>query len=230
LFLAFSLLDAKFLSGLISFRAPLMDAPPSPVDRLNYALAAAVVLLSIPVVINMLSARQVMNTSFNSLHLVGTYGAFGSITRPRYEVVVEGADDAVLLPSTHWREYQFKGKPGALDYRPAQIAPYHLRLDWLMWFAALSNYQDHPWFVNFLAKLLQGDGDVLSLLRQNPFPRRPPRYVRATLYEYHFTTPEEHRRTGDWWKRTITRPYFPAVSLKDASFRQILREQGWLDR
>jgi hypothetical protein len=230
LFLAFSLFDAQFFSGLISTHAPAMHAPPPLIGWLHYAIGGAVVLMSVPVVINMLSARQVMNSSFNTFHLVGTYGAFGSITRPRYEVIVEGTDEAVLLPSTLWREYQFKGKPGALDYRPPQIAPYHLRLDWLMWFAAMSDYQDYPWFVNFVAKLLEGDPEVLGLLRQNPFPQHPPRHVRAMLYEYHFTTPDEHRRTGNWWKRTLTRPYFPAVSLEDPSFRQILRNQGWVER
>ncbi len=123
----------------------------------NIGLAILVTVMSVPVVINMLSARQVMNTSFNSLHLVGTYGAFGSITRPRYEVIVQGTDDAVITSATQWREYEFKGKPGDLKYRPPQIAPYHLRLDWLMWFAAMSSYQDYPWFVNFVAKLLEGD-------------------------------------------------------------------------
>jgi hypothetical protein len=176
------------------------------------------VLMSIPVITNMVSARQIMNTSFNSLHLVGTYGAFGSITRPRYEVIVEGTDDDGLLPSARWREYQFKGKPGALNYRPAQIAPYHLRLDWLMWFAAMSDYRDYPWFVNLMAKLLDGDAAISSLLRENPFHDRPPRYVRATLYEYHFTTPDERRRTGNWWTRTMTRPYFPPVSLETPGF------------
>jgi hypothetical protein len=184
--------------------------------------------MSIPVVANMVSARQIMNTSFNSLHLVGTYGAFGSITRPRYEVIVEGTHD-ISLSTACWREYQFKGKPGALNYRPPQIAPYHLRLDWLMWFAAMSEYRDYPWFVNFVAKLLEDDKAVLSLLRENPFPDRPPRYVRATLYEYHFTTPEERRRTGNWWTRTATRPYFPPVSLETPGFRKILETQGWAD-
>jgi len=194
----------------------------------NYSLAVLVALMSIPVVINMLSARQIMNTSFNSFHLVGTYGAFGSITRPRYEVIVEGTDDAVITSATRWREYQFKGKPGDVHYRPPQIAPYHLRLDWLMWFAAMSSYQNYPWFVNFVAKLLEGDQDVLSLLRVNPFPQKPPHYVRAQLYEYHFTTPQERKQTRAWWTRTFTAPYFPAVSLDNPGFRQILRNQGWL--
>jgi hypothetical protein len=229
LILAFSTLDAAFLARLVRLQAPAMHAPAQFSVWVNYALAGLVILLSIPVMINMLSARQVMNTSFNSLHLVGTYGAFGSITRPRYEVIVEGADDAVLLPSTRWREYQFKGKPGALEFRPSQIAPYHLRLDWLMWFAALSDYQEHPWFVNFLAKLLEGDAQLLSLLRENPFSDHAPRYVRATLYEYHFTTPAERGRTGAWWTRTPVRPYFPAVSLQSPGFHQILQDQGWLE-
>jgi hypothetical protein len=169
-----------------------------------------------------------MNTSFNSLHLVGTYGAFGSITRPRYEIIVEGTSDEVITSTTRWREYEFEGKPGQVNYRPPQIAPYHLRLDWLMWFAAMSSYQEYPWFVNFVAKLLQNDGAVLSLLRKNPFPERPPRYVRALLYEYHFTDPAERKRTGNWWTRSLVGSYFPTVSMDNVQFRAVLRSQGWL--
>jgi hypothetical protein len=226
--LAFSTIDQKFLSHIISFTAPAVQTS-SPVFRwVTIGLAVLVAVMSVPVVINMLSARQIMNTNFNSLHLVGTYGAFGSITRTRYEVIVEGTDEAVLTPSTRWREYEFKGKPGAVDYRPPQIAPYHLRLDWLMWFAAMSGYQDYPWFVNFVAKLLENDRPVLSLLRKNPFPNQPPRYVRALLYEYHFTTPEERKRTGAWWTRSLTGSYFPTVSLDTPGFRQVLKTEGWL--
>ena len=227
--LAFSTLDAKFLAALAR-HAPVLHAGSPATQWVNYVLAGAVVLMSIPVVVNMLSSRQVMNTNFNSLHLVGTYGAFGSITRTRFEVVVEGTADSVITPATRWREYQFKGKPGDIAYRPAQIAPYHLRLDWLMWFAAMSGYQDYPWFVNFVAKLLEGDRDVLSLLRANPFTDKPPHYVRASLYEYHFTTPEVHRHTGAWWSRTLSGPYFPPVSLENPGFRNILKDQGWLPR
>ena len=137
---------------------------------------------------------------------------------------------SVLTPTTRWREYQFKGKPGDRGFRPPQIAPYHLRLDWLMWFAAMSTYEDHPWFINFVAKLLQGDRETLGLLRMNPFTTKPPRYVRASLYEYHFTSPEEHRRNGLWWKRSLSGPYFPAVSLDTPGFRRVLEAQGWLPR
>ncbi|MBV9034359.1 MAG: lipase maturation factor family protein, partial [Acidobacteriaceae bacterium] len=133
-----------------------------------------------------------------------------------------------ITSATKWREYEFKGKPGAVTQFPPQIAPYHLRLDWLMWFAAMGNYQNYPWFVNFVAKLLEGDQQVLSLLRENPFPDGPPRFVRARFYEYHFTTPEERKRTGAWWKRTEEGSYFPAVSLDTPGFRRILQSQGWL--
>jgi hypothetical protein len=230
LVLAFSTIDAKFVSHVVSFTAPAMQAPGLLFRLITIGLAVMVGLMSIPVVVNMLSARQIMNTSFNSLHLVGTYGAFGSITRPRYEVIVEGTDDTVITSATQWREYQFKGKPGDVRYRPPQIAPYHLRLDWLMWFAAMSSYQDYPWFVNFVAKLLENDKPVLSLLRVNPFPDHPPHYVRAQLYEYHFTAGQERKRTGDWWKRTLVGLYFPPVSLDTPGFRRVLQAQGWLNQ
>jgi Lipase maturation factor len=224
--LAFSTIDAKFLH--ITSTAALNFRVPSPAFQwTNILLAAIVALMSVPVLINMVSARQIMNTSFNSFHLVGTYGAFGSITRPRYEVVVEGTSDPVITPATEWKAYEFKAKPTDLYRMPPQIAPYHLRLDWLMWFAAMSSYQQHPWFVNFVAKLLQGDRAVLSLLHSNPFPDNPPRVVRARLFEYHFTSPDEHRRTGAWWKRSYAGPYFPSISLSDPNFQRILRDQGW---
>lgn len=228
LILAFSTLDARFLGGLFSAFKPAVHAPPQVVGWAYWALAVLVGWLSVPVVVNMLSSRQVMNTNFNALHLVGTYGAFGSITRTRYEIILEGTADRVLTPATVWREYEFKAKPGDVNRRPPQIAPYHLRIDWLMWFAAMSEYRDYPWFVNLVAKLLEGDRPVLSLLRSNPFEQSPPQYVRARLYEYHFTTPEEHRANGAWWKRSLRGEYFPAVSLKDANFRRLLAIEGWL--
>jgi len=228
LFLAFSTLDGKFVSALLPLRWPAMHPPAMSAIAVNIGLAVIVVLMSIPVLVNMLSARQIMNTSFNSFHLVGTYGAFGSITRPRYEVIVEGTSDAVLTSATQWREYEFKAKPGDLRRLPPQIAPYHLRLDWLMWFAAMSSYQEYPWFINLVAKLLQNDKDALSLIRTNPFPDKPPRYIRGTLYEYHVTSPAERKKTGAWWTRTLTAPYFPAVSMDTPGFRRVLLAEHWI--
>ena len=165
-------------------------------------LAAAVAVMSWWPVRNMLSSRQQMNASFNSLHLVNTYGAFGSITRVRTEVVIEGTDDPAPGPETEWREYQFKGKPGDPGRRPRQFAPYHLRLDWLMWFAGINPAYADTWLGPLLRKLLDGDRTTLRLLGANPFPETPPRFVRARLFRYRFTTPEERRATGDWWVRS----------------------------
>ena len=130
----------------------------------------------------MLSSQQMMNSSFNSLQLVNTYGAFGSVTRERYEIVIEGTDEETPTSGTDWREYEFKGKPGDVTRRPAQIAPYHLRLDWLMWFAAMSSARDYPWFPVLLRRLLEGDAAVAGLLGTDPFRDRPPRWIRAQLY------------------------------------------------
>ena len=165
------------------------------------AATALVAVLSYWPVANLLSRRQKMNASFNRWHLVNTYGAFGSITRNRYEVVVEGTRADRVGPDTAWDEYQFKGKPGDVRRRPRQFAPYHLRLDWLMWFAALSPSYADPWFPVLLDRLLEGDRQVRRLLRHDPFGDTPPTFVRARLYHYRFTTRSERRRTGAWWVR-----------------------------
>ena len=138
---------------------------------MNYVILAGVALISIPVVANMFSARQIMNTNFNSLHLVGTYGAFGSITKTRYEVIVEGTDDSVLHQPPNGVSISSRESPAIRLTGPPDCAV-SSRLDWLMWFAAMSSYQDYPWFVNLVAKLLQGDGSVLSLLRSKSLRRQ----------------------------------------------------------
>jgi hypothetical protein len=178
-----------------------------------YAAVALVAVLSINPLLNMLSPGQIMNTSFEPLHIVNTYGAFGSITRVRNEIVLEGTEEQTVTPATKWREYEFKGKPGDPMRRPPQVAPYHLRLDWLMWFAAFSAPDEHPWLPALIQKLLEGDANALSLLRTNPFPDHPPRFVRAQYYEYHFTTRAERRSTGAWWTRRLIGAYFLPVSL-----------------
>ena len=177
-------------------------------------MLGVVALLSVAPLRNMLSPAQVMNTSFDPLHLVNTYGAFGSITRTRNEIVIEGTDEENLTPAAKWREYEFKGKPGDPARMPRQFAPYHLRLDWLMWFAAFSTPEEHGWFSALLVRLLEGEGGALSLLRVNPFPDRPPRYVRAMYYRYRFTTRDERRETGRWWNRELVGTYFAPASLK----------------
>ncbi|BBX75337.1 lipase maturation factor family protein [Mycobacterium shinjukuense] len=191
-----------------------VSGPPLWFAVLVMAFTVTVLVLSYWPVRNMASSRQRMNMSFNPFHLVNTYGAFGSIGRIRHEVVIEGTDEAEITEHTVWKEYGFKGKPGAVRRLPPQWAPYHLRLDWLMWFAAISPGYALPWMTPLLTRLLRNDPPTLRLLRHNPFPDAPPRYVRAQLYEYRFTTAAELRRDHAWWHRTLVGHYVPPVSLR----------------
>lgn len=214
--LAVPAFDDRALSAVLPLAIPPLQPPAAAMSVAIGALAVLVVALSLNPVRNMLSRRQAMNVSYNPLHLVGTYGAFGGVTKRRFEIVIEGTAEDAVLASTRWREYEFKGKPGDPLRRPPQIAPYHLRLDWLMWFAAMSPYHDpyrHPWFARLIQKLLRGDRGVLGLLKSNPFPSRPPRFIRAELYEYRFASPGERRATGAWWVRSRAGEYFPAAAL-----------------
>jgi hypothetical protein len=195
---------------------------------LLYAVTAMTLVLSVQPVLNLLSKRQAMNRSYNRFHLVNAYGAFGSVGRTRYELVIEGTADRVLTPASRWLEYGFKAKPGDPMRRPPQIAPWHLRLDWLIWFIPFSigitsqgiqvrGYD--MWFVRFIAKLLSGDRAILKLMGANPFPGQPPAQIRALLYHYRFTTPQEKRDTGAWWVRRELGVYLPPVSLEDLAQR-----------
>jgi hypothetical protein len=176
-------------------------------------LTALVLVLSYWPVRNLLGRRQLMNYSFNRLHLVGTYGAFGSVTRQRHEIVLEGTDAAEPSEDSVWREYEFKGKPGDPRRRPPQVAPYHLRLDWLMWFAALSSRYADEWFVAFVERLLAGDARTLRLLRKNPFAGAPPVWIRGRYYLYRFTSRAERKATRTWWVRELVGEYLQPVSL-----------------
>jgi len=138
------------------------------------------------------------------------YGLFSVMTTTRPEIVVEGSNDGV-----NWEAYEFKYKPGDLKRRPKFVAPHQPRLDWQMWFAALEHYEQNPWFVNFCTRLLQGSPEVLSLLERNPFPNAPPRYLRAVIYEYHFTDAATRRATGAWWRREPAGVYLPPISLRE---------------
>jgi hypothetical protein len=180
------------------------------------AVTALIIFLSYRPARNLLSRRQLMNYSFDPFHIVGAYGAFGSVTKERDEVILEGTTDVTITADTVWREYEFKGKPGDVRRRPPQVAPYHLRLDWLMWFAAMSSPMYHDWFMPFVLKLLHADRPTLRLLRIDPFAGDPPRFVRARLYRYRFTTPAEHRESGAWWRRELLGEYLPPVSLRQS--------------
>lgn len=200
--LAFSAVDDASLGRLLPGLTEA-DHGPTPLWWVVVVLAATalVVVLSWWPARNLLSRRQVMNASFNRWHLVNAYGAFGSITRRRTEVVVEGTLDADPGPDADWREYEFKGKPGDVRRVPRQYAPYHLRLDWLMWFLALGS-PGYGWFTRFLLRLLQADPATLRLLRTDPFAGQAPRWVRARMFRYRFATHAERQETGQWWVRS----------------------------
>ncbi len=138
------------------------------------------------------------------------YGLFAVMTPKRPEIIVQGSDDG-----RNWKSYEFKYKPGDLRRAPGFVAPYQPRLDWQMWFAALERPRDNPWFLRFEYCLLENSPPVLALLGPNPFPKEPPKYVRALLYEYHFTDRATRRATGDWWRREYKGVYVPPLSLED---------------
>ncbi|GHC47533.1 lipase maturation factor family protein [Streptomyces cinnamoneus] len=214
--LAFAAVDGSAMAELFSLpgHTPLAGAPVW-YEVLVLAVTVLVAVLSWWPVRNLLSSHQRMNMSFNALHLVNTYGAFGSINRSRFEVVVEGTDEETLGGGTVWREYGFRGKPGDPRRLPRQFAPYHLRLDWLMWFAGISPGYAREWFGPFVERLLTGDRATLRLLRHNPFPAAPPTHVRARLYLYRFTTWRELRETGAWWHRTLAGEFLPPTRLAE---------------
>ncbi|WP_150307577.1 lipase maturation factor family protein [Planctomonas psychrotolerans] len=214
--LAFCAIDDRTLGALLP-----VGIDPVRAEAGETPLVFAVVVIAITVLLtvlsyrplrNLVARRQLMNASFNPFHLVNAYGAFGTVTRERFEIVIEGTRDPDPDTSAEWLEYDFRGKPGDPARMPPQVAPYHLRLDWLMWFLALGA-RDTRWFRVLLMRLLEGDAPTLRLLRSNPFPDAPPRWIRARVYRYRFTTPAERRRTGDWWVRTPQGVLVPPVSL-----------------
>ncbi|WP_127573581.1 lipase maturation factor family protein [Georgenia faecalis] len=186
---------------------------PTPVWFVVVVLVVTVVLvvLSYWPARNLLSPHQKMNASFNRWHLAGAYGAFGSITRRRHEIVVEGTRSS--SPDGGWVEYEFRGKPGRTTRTPPQVAPYHLRLDWGMWFLALGSSAQYGWFSALLERLLEGDRATLALLRGDPFDGERPVWVRARVFRYRYSTWDERRRTGQWWVRWEEGELVAPVSL-----------------
>jgi lipase maturation factor 1 len=140
---------------------------------------------------------------------INRYGLFAVMTTSRAEIIIEGSDDQI-----DWKPFEFKYKPGDLKRRPAFVQPHQPRLDWQMWFAALGNYQQNPWFISLCQKLLEGSPDVIALLAKNPFPSKPPHYLRAMVYQYHFTDLETKSQKGLWWQRDIQGSYCPVLWLR----------------
>ncbi|XP_062475021.1 lipase maturation factor 1 isoform X1 [Pezoporus occidentalis] len=194
----------------------------------NISFGLLIAYLSIPVVLNLLNSRQVMNTSFNPLRIVNTYGAFGSITKERTEVILQGTSSMDPNdPAAVWEEFDFKCKPGNLKRRPCFISPYHYRLDWLMWFAAFQTYEQNEWIIHLAGKLLAQEEETLSLMATNPFAgRAPPRWIRGEHFKYKFSQPGgKHASEGKWWIRKRIGPYFPPVNLK--GLKKFYEDRNW---
>jgi len=202
------------------------ESEPSRINNtIAFALSILVAFLSIAPVTNLISRRQMMNTAFNRFDLVNTYGAFGTVGRERDEIIFEGTDDTVITGDTKWQEYEFVAKPGDPDRPPPFIAPYQPRIDWQIWFAAMASPREYPWTLHFVWKLLHNDADTLSLLANNPFPDKPPHFVRARLYHYHFAPLGEK----GWWRRELVDEWLPPFSADNQQLRDIMGAMHWYD-
>ncbi len=196
----------------------------------SWALVAVVGLLSIAPVLNLLSPHQRMNTSFDPLELVNTYGAFGSVGKDRPTIIFEGTNSPDPATATDWKEYIFAAAPCALDRPPVQIAPYQPHLDWQLWFAAMATPREYPWTLNLVWKLLHNDPATLGLFARdgNPFPDHPPRFIRAVYYQYHFAPPGNPEHT--YWTRERLGLWLPALSTDNPDLLAFLKAAGWLDK
>lgn len=149
--------------------------------------------------------------NYHQYFISNPYGLFAVMTTKRNEIIIQGLEDE----KSSWKDYEFYFKPGDPRRMPPQVAPYQPRLDWQMWFAALSGYENHPWLAGFVIGLLEGKADIIRLLRYNPFPEKPPKYIRAVIYEYKFNTLNGYQKTGEVWTRELKGLYLPAVVLKE---------------
>lgn len=212
-----NLLTICLCLGLVADTAIGLDGwRPELVAQPTWALVVVVAFgvlslaLAWPPLRNLWSAQQKMNARYNPLLLGSSYGAFGTVGKQRRELVIEGCADR----GEPWLEYEFYGKPGDVRHRPPQVAPYHLRLGWQLWFAALSPYFRGPWLDKLVVALLHGQPELTRMCRVNPFPDAPPRWIRVVQYDYRFSTRSEKKADRAWWVRSNRREVVPARRLR----------------
>lgn len=205
------LLQNRFL---VSFFDPLPIGPSSHIawNTCISLLAIGFLALQIVCFLQTFFPRRLFRrilAKVEPFHLAYPHGIFAIMTTERYEIILEGSRDGRI-----WQEYQFFFKPGDLSLRPRRISPFQPRIDWQAWFLPFDDFENERWFQAFMFKLLQGSPAVLSLLKHNPFPENPPLEIRAMMYKYEFTSFNERKQTGHWWKRRIIGEYAPPMSLK----------------
>lgn len=200
-------------------------APSLPGRVAVFVVCGLVALLSIAPTMNLFSREQSMNDAYDPLNLVNSYGAFGSVGRERDEILFEGTTDEVPSESSRWVAYEWRCKPGDVMRRPCFLSPIQYRLDWQVWFAAMSDPLSEPWTLYLVYKLLHGDPGTLRLLDHNPFPKGPPRYIRAELYRYHLAP----LRDRAWWRRERLQTWLPPLRADDPGLRTLLRKEGFSD-
>jgi hypothetical protein len=193
-----------------------------------YGLLVAV--LSIAPIVNLASPRQDMNTNYDPLALVNTYGAFGSIDRERYELILEGTADDLPGPGSTWREYALPCMPGDPARRPCLVSPYQHRLDWQMWFAGIYAHRgatigQQPWLVHLVWQLLRGEPGPKRLLESDPFPGAPPRAIRVGIWRYVFAP----LGAREYWTRWRVGEFLPPVTMSEPALRSYVREYDWPD-
>jgi hypothetical protein len=214
-----------FLSSY-AMEARLAARPSRAMNVTAWVLTALVAVLSIQPVFNLLSSDQAMNTSYDPINLVNTYGAFGSVGQTRPVIIFEGTDSDNPDTATDWKEYPYVASPWDPKLPPPQIAPYQPHLDWQLWFAAMATYREYPWTLNLVWKLLHNDPATLGLFAGNPFPNHPPKYIRAMVYDYHFAKPGNSQHV--YWIRDQPQLWLPPLSVDTPEFLGMLRAEGWI--
>jgi len=191
----------------------------------SWILLFVVAFLSIPVILNLLSPRQAMNTSFDRLHLVNTYGAFGAVGKERNELIIEGTAEEKVDEDTKWKEYEFKAKPGDPLRRLPIVAPYQPRIDWQIWFAAMQKPSQNPWLTHLVWKLLENDPGAVSLIANNPFMEEPPKNIRIELFNYKFAKLRNEK--GAVWERKKLGTWLPPLSKETPELQQFIKANNW---
>lgn len=212
--------DAAFLSvfgGIVQgWLSPVVETAPTWWNIMAALAGILLIILSVGIMMRVLVRRDLpwpaalgnVLIRLRPFRLVSSYGLFAVMTTSRQEIILEGSVDGEC-----WQAYEFKWKAGDLRRPPRFVAPHQPRLDWQMWFVALGGLEASPWLTNFARRLLQGSPEVIQLLKKNPFPKQPPKFVRARVYDYHFTDFQQRRRTGEWWRRERTEQYLPPIKL-----------------